>query len=265
MKLENITELELLALLSAASVLRKQKQFDLILERLLLNKCSVKKIYESLLQTYLFAGFPSALISLKRLNEIVGKDKVYKGYDLKKYSKRGEKNCRIIYGNKYYKLISNVKSFSPEMAEWLIVEGYGKVLGRTGLTLKEREICIVSILSALKFKDQLYSHIKMCIRDSLSVVTKKTFTKSSIYSASKFGLLGYTNSLREEVRKHNIKVINVIPGATATPIWSKEIRNQFSDRMMTAEDIARVLVWAFLQKENLVTEELLLRPIEGDL
>ncbi|MCK7524968.1 MAG: hypothetical protein MZV64_48875 [Ignavibacteriales bacterium] len=35
--------------------------------------------------------------------------------------------------------------------------------------------------------------------------------------------------------------------------------------MMTSEDIARVLVWAFLQKENLVTEELLLRPIEGDL
>ena len=99
----------------------------------------------------------------------------------------------------------------------------------------------------------------------LSVVTKKTFTKSSIYAASKMGLLGYTNSLREEVRKHNIKVINVIPGATATSIWSKEIRNQFSDRMMTAEDIARVLVWAFLQKENLVTEELLLRPIEGDL
>lgn len=99
----------------------------------------------------------------------------------------------------------------------------------------------------------------------LSVVTKKTFTKSSIYSASKFGLLGYSNSLREEVRKYNIKVINVIPGATATPIWSKEMRDQFSNRMMTSGDIARVLVWAFLQKENLVTEELLLRPIEGDL
>ncbi|MBK7497664.1 MAG: SDR family oxidoreductase [Ignavibacteriales bacterium] len=112
---------------------------------------------------------------------------------------------------------------------------------------------------------QMISNGGGAIINILSVVTKKTFTKSSIYSASKFGLLGYTNSLREEVRKHNIKVINVIPGATATPIWSKEIRNQFSDRMMTAEDIARVLVWAYLQKENLVTEELLLRPIEGDL
>jgi len=112
---------------------------------------------------------------------------------------------------------------------------------------------------------QMISNGGGAIINILSVVTKKTFTKSSIYAASKMGLLGYTNSLREEVRKHNIKVINVIPGATATPIWTKEIRNQFSDRMMTAEDIARVLVWAFLQKENLVTEELLLRPIEGDL
>jgi 3-oxoacyl-[acyl-carrier protein] reductase len=99
----------------------------------------------------------------------------------------------------------------------------------------------------------------------LSAVTKKVFIKSSAYSASKWGLLGYTNSLREEVRKYNIRVINIIPGATSTSIWSKEIRNQFSDRMMSSDDIARVLVWAFLQKENLVTEEIVLRPIEGDL
>jgi short-subunit dehydrogenase len=99
----------------------------------------------------------------------------------------------------------------------------------------------------------------------LSVVTKKTFTNSSIYSASKWGLLGYSNSLREEVRKYNIKVINVIPGATETPIWSKEMRTEHSERMMSSDEIARVLVWAYLQKSNLVTEEIVLRPIEGDL
>ena len=112
---------------------------------------------------------------------------------------------------------------------------------------------------------QMISNRSGTIINILSVVTKKTFTKSSVYAASKMGLLGYTNSLREEVRKHNIKVINVIPGATATAMWSKDMRNEFSERMMTSEDIARILVWAFLQKENLVTEELLLRPIEGDL
>jgi 3-oxoacyl-[acyl-carrier protein] reductase len=112
---------------------------------------------------------------------------------------------------------------------------------------------------------QMISNGGGTIINILSAVTKKVFIKSSAYSASKMGLLGYTNSLREEVRKYNIKVINIIPGATATPIWSKEIRNQFSDRMMSSDDIARVLVWAFLQKENLVTEEIVLRPIEGDL
>lgn len=122
-----------------------------------------------------------------------------------------------------------------------------------------------SIYSIKAVLPQMISNRSGTIINILSVVTKKTFTNSSVYAASKMGLLGYTNALREEVRKHNIKVINVIPGATATTMWSKEMRNQFSDRMMTSEDIARVLVWAFLQKENLVTEELVLRPIEGDL
>lgn len=192
MKLNNLSELELLALLSASSVLRKNKYFEIILNRLLENKCPTTKIYEALLQTYLFAGFPSALISLKRFYEFVGKKKNYTGYELKIYSDRGEKNCRIIYGNKYDKLISNVKSFSPELAEWLIIEGYGKVLGRKGLTLKEREVCIVSILSALKFKDQIYSHINGAVRIKVRVeLIYKVICNLELIaakSAAKFGL-----------------------------------------------------------------------------
>jgi len=44
------------------------------------------------------------------------------------------------------------------------LEGYGKVLGREGLSLKERELCIISVLTALKFEDQLYSHINGAFR-----------------------------------------------------------------------------------------------------
>ncbi|HMN25600.1 MAG TPA: hypothetical protein PKE38_13935, partial [Ignavibacteriaceae bacterium] len=132
MELKNLSEIELLALLTASSVLRKEKRFDLILKDMLAQKYSIKKIYEALLQTYLFAGFPSALISLKKLSDIKSNNKNYEGYDFIKYKSRGEKNCRKIYGNKFDKLISNVKSFSPELSEWLIVEGYGKVLGRNG-------------------------------------------------------------------------------------------------------------------------------------
>lgn len=99
----------------------------------------------------------------------------------------------------------------------------------------------------------------------LSVVTKKVFSQSSAYSASKHGLIGYTNSLREEVRKYNIRIINVILGATQTAMWTAEMREKYGDRMMAAEEIAQVIVWLYLQKGNIVTEEIVLRPILGDL
>ena len=99
----------------------------------------------------------------------------------------------------------------------------------------------------------------------LSVVVKQTFTRSSVYAASKMGLLGYSNSVREEVRKHNIRVINIIPGATETSMWSQDVRKEKSEVMMNPESIARIIVSSYLQKDNLVSEEIVLRPVTGDL
>ena len=99
----------------------------------------------------------------------------------------------------------------------------------------------------------------------LSIVTKKIFTHSSAYAASKMGLLGYTDVLREEVRKHKIRVINVIPGTTETPMWPTKVREEHSERMLNPEEIARIIVSAYLERSNMVTEEILVRPMEGDL
>ncbi len=99
----------------------------------------------------------------------------------------------------------------------------------------------------------------------LSIVTEKTFTNSSVYTASKMGLLGYARVLREEVRKYNIRVINVLPGATETPIWTREMREENSEKMMNPKSIARLIVSTFLQSDNLVAEEIVIRPLQGDL
>lgn len=98
-----------------------------------------------------------------------------------------------------------------------------------------------------------------------SIITQRFFTHSSAYAASKMGLLGYSKVLREEVRKYNIRVIDIFPGNTETPMWSAKIRKEKKERMMKSEDIARVLVWSYLQKGNMVSEEIFLRPIKGDL
>ncbi|NNG27358.1 MAG: carboxymuconolactone decarboxylase family protein [Ignavibacteriaceae bacterium] len=180
----------LLSLICAAAVLR----FDDILEELILHakskRISNTKLYEALLQNYLFAGYPSAIISLKILNKHIRSSRKTTSDDMNLYhfKDRGEKNCKTIYGNKYEKLIANVNSFSPELAEWLVLEGYGKVLGREGLSYKERELCIVSVLTVLKFEDQLYSHINGALRvgarvkeidaviENLSLLGKKSLT-----------------------------------------------------------------------------------------
>lgn len=99
----------------------------------------------------------------------------------------------------------------------------------------------------------------------LSVAAIKTFTNSSAYAASKSGLLAYTNSLREELRKYNIKVINIFPGATKTPIWSNDALEKHSDRMMSPKDISIVIRDILLLNGNIVPEEIVLRPIKGDL
>jgi uncharacterized protein len=98
-----------------------------------------------------------------------------------------------------------------------------------------------------------------------SMIIKKFFTNSSVYAASKMGLLGYSKVLREEVRKYKIRVIDIIPGPTETPMWSPDKRKENSERMMSSEDIARVIVWAYLQKNNIISEEIVLCPIQGDL
>ncbi len=116
-----------------------------------------------------------------------------------------------------------------------------------------------------KFLPQMVLSKDGTIINILSVVNKKIFTNSSIYSATKTGLESYTKVLREEHRNDNIKIINVFPGATATEIWPKKSLEKFSSKMMNPRSVAKVIFQAFDQKENLVVEDLVIRPITGDL
>jgi len=164
--LNKLKKEDFLPLICAAAAIRKEQHLKALLEKSKMYGIKEKPLYESLLQNYLFTGYPSAMISLKILKEYYPKleNVLHDSWDLNKYKERGTKNCKKIYGRKFDKLISNVKSFSPELSDWLLLEGYGKVMGRKGLSLKQRELNNVSVLSALRFEDQLYSHINGAFR-----------------------------------------------------------------------------------------------------
>lgn len=121
-------------------------------------------VEESLLQTYLFLGFPAALTALSTWRMVSGSapraEAASEANDLARWIERGSEVCRIVYGRAYMKLRSNVRRVHPAMDRWMIEEGYGKVLGRPGLDLGTRELCIVAILAATGWEAQLHSHLR---------------------------------------------------------------------------------------------------------
>lgn len=192
--LSGVRKKELLPLISASAVLRNYDAFSKLMTIAKRKRIPFNKIYEALLQNYLFAGYPSAILSLKLLKENYPAKRLSKEADMNLYHfrKRGIINCRKVYGDKSEKLISNVKQFSPDLAEWLVLEGYGKVLGREGLSFKERELCIVAVLTLLGFEDQLYSHINGAfrVRASIEEIRKviKNLSLIGTKSITQFGL-----------------------------------------------------------------------------
>lgn len=72
----------------------------------------------------------------------------------------GVEVCRTVYGGQYGGLRRNIRALHPDMEGWMVVEGYGKVLGRPQLDLATRELCIAALLAVLGAPRQLYSHLR---------------------------------------------------------------------------------------------------------
>ncbi|MAV64883.1 MAG: hypothetical protein CMG00_06815 [Candidatus Marinimicrobia bacterium] len=97
-----------------------------------------------------------------------------------------------------------------------------------------------------------------------SVAGKKAYPGSSAYVSSKFGLLGFSRSIREEFREHNIKVISVQPGAVDTGFWDKIGFDFPRQEMMSGADVAKSIVDAMLPSSKLVVEEIDIQRVQGD-
>jgi 4-carboxymuconolactone decarboxylase len=120
-------------------------------------------IEEVLLQTYLFAGFPRALNGMREWRRIAGAQ-IAEAPAIPSDTRRaaGEQTCARVYGTMYDRLRRNVRALHPLLDDWMIEEGYGKVLSRPGLDLPRRELCIVAACAATGQDRQLQSLLHGC-------------------------------------------------------------------------------------------------------
>ncbi len=98
-----------------------------------------------------------------------------------------------------------------------------------------------------------------------SMAARQVFANSSVYAATKGGLKWMADCLRLEVRKSGVRVINVHPGATNTPIWPDVVRSKHAERMMHPEDVALAILSACKAPASVMVEEIVLQPIGGTL
>jgi 3-oxoacyl-[acyl-carrier protein] reductase len=103
------------------------------------------------------------------------------------------------------------------------------------------------------------------IVNNLSVAAKRVFAGQAAYCASKHGGLGFTNTLREELRERGIRVIALMPGATDTAIWNQFWPDAPRKKMLAPETVAAALVDALLLPADSTVEEVTLAPIAGAL
>jgi NAD(P)-dependent dehydrogenase (short-subunit alcohol dehydrogenase family) len=103
------------------------------------------------------------------------------------------------------------------------------------------------------------------IVNNLSIAAERVFPGSAAYNASKHGALGFTNTLREELRPKGIRVIALMPGATDTAIWDTMWPKAPRRKMMSAETVARTVVDALLLPENATVEKVVVMPSSGTL
>jgi 4-carboxymuconolactone decarboxylase len=117
-------------------------------------------VEEALLQSYLFLGYPAALRALGVWRDVSGRPAPAARRDEAEWEERGAATCSRVYGGQYGRLRDNVAALHPDVERWMIVEGYGKVLGRPGLDLATRELCVIALLAAQDAAPQLYSHLR---------------------------------------------------------------------------------------------------------
>jgi NAD(P)-dependent dehydrogenase (short-subunit alcohol dehydrogenase family) len=103
------------------------------------------------------------------------------------------------------------------------------------------------------------------IVNNLSIAAERVFPGSAAYNASKHGALGFTDTLREELRPKGIRVIALLPGATDTAIWETLWPKAPRKKMMSAETVAAVVVNALTVPENSSVEKIVIMPAGGAL
>jgi NAD(P)-dependent dehydrogenase (short-subunit alcohol dehydrogenase family) len=99
----------------------------------------------------------------------------------------------------------------------------------------------------------------------LSIAAKTGFPNWSSYCMSKFALEGFSQSVREELRDHKVRVISSYPAATDTDIWSGIEGDWPRSKMISPEQVASAVTYALSRPSDVAVENITITSASGNL
>ena len=92
------------------------------------------------------------------------------------------------------------------------------------------------------------------------VLGKVPMAGAAAYSASKYGLVGMMQSIREELKRTDIRITNLFLGGVDSPFWDTIDMRVQKDKMIRAEEAARAIWFLCQQPSSGVVSEMVLQP-----
>ena len=121
-------------------------------------------VEELLLQSFLNVGYPLALVAFGVWREVAGPPQetgeAIAHPEWERWTERGVQACAEVYGRTFHKLLVNLRALHPAIETLVVVDAYGKILGRPGLDTKRRELCTLAAIAMLDAPRQLHAHLR---------------------------------------------------------------------------------------------------------
>lgn len=90
-----------------------------------------------------------------------------------------------------------------------------------------------------------------------SLAGKNSFAGGSVYSATKWGLIGFSRSLMLEVRDHNIRVVTICPGSVNTGFNDKD---RDDPMIIQPDDVTETVLFSLTMPDRVNVSEIDIRP-----
>jgi 4-carboxymuconolactone decarboxylase len=142
------------------AVLGRRQELGQRIDQALAAGCCAVDLREALLMVLPYGGFPRALSALQELSRRVAPEAEPSPTAAVDLRARGETVFRAVYGDQADQVLAGLAAAEPALPEWILCDAYGKVIGRPGLSLSDREVLGVALLTALDQPVQLQGHIR---------------------------------------------------------------------------------------------------------